>query len=333
MAPGVGRPRHLDVFRGLGLVAILCWQAIRIVAGKVGRAIEAWIRSDWHDFEDEESPGTDTWKCERCGKIGMGDATSFFSLAEIDHFLDTRCKGSLRRHTVPELAAASHVQEESRAPAQVTTCLSRTSPPSFAQGTVQESLIIRRPGSWFPPMENESIAIGYNAWLATPAPPSEQEADHQVALGLGSTWVEAGQTLFINAGTRETFQVMRLIVPSSSAEHFMIEGLTIGQRQLLPSRVPAILFTETCTEITFFDGKVEPPGLITVSVTNMSRKGRWFQGAVMGPTMGDSTNARSATAAYARELMLRRVEEGFVLRGGSAIAAQELDAVLGETKS
>jgi len=310
----VGRPRHLDVFRGLGLVAILCWQAIRIVAGKVGRAIEAWIRSDWHDFEDEESPGTDTWKCERCGKIGMGDADSFFSLAEIDHFLDSRCKGSLRRHTVPELAAASHAREASWVPVQSTTCLNRTLPTSIAQG-------------------NGNIFIGCNDWATFPVPPSEQEANRQVVRGLGSTWVEAGQTLYINAGARETFQVMRLIVPSSSAEHFMIEGLTIGQRQLLPSRVPAILFTETCTEITFFDGKVEPPGLITVSVTNMSRKGRWFQGAVMGPAIAGSTNAPYASAANARELMLRRIEDGFVLRGGSSIATQELDAMLRETKS
>jgi hypothetical protein len=104
-------------------------------------------------------------------------------------------------------------------------------------------------------------------------------------------------------------------------------------KQLLPSRVPAILFTETCTEITFFDGKVEPPGLITVSVTNMSRKGRWFQGAVMGPDIAGSTNAPYASAANARELMLRRIEDGFVLRGGSSIATQELDAMLRETKS
>ena len=354
LAPGTRRPRRLDAFRGLGLAAILCWQAISFLVRLAGRSFKDWAGGDWHGLD--ASVHADEWKCDLCGAVGMGDANSFFALSEIDHFLEARCRGSLRPHDglaalkalaaslevkvreaedelmrkriaagvlarqeetgldALKLSASSYAQEEKRLGIQTTTCLGRTLSPSIVRGI-------------------GNITVGCNAWLAIPAPPPEQETARQVALGLGSTWVEAGQTLHVNAGTREAFQVRRMIVPTSASEHFMIEGLMIGRRQLLRSRVPAMFFTEASPEITFFDGQVEPPGLITVSVTNMSRKGRWFQGALAGPAIDDPADAPPASAADALELMRRRVEEGVALRGGSSIAAQELEVLLRETES
>jgi hypothetical protein len=162
----VDRPCHRSVFRGARaakgiyegekflkylesyfvcgvLVAILWRQAICILAWKAGRAIKKWIGGD--------EPGLGTsfpgagWKCDLCGVAGWGDASSFFALSEIDHFLEAGCTGSLRPHDglavlksrlaelktendlmqeriAAELAVISYAHERSRTPGQ-TTCL------------------------------------------------------------------------------------------------------------------------------------------------------------------------------------------------------------------
>ena len=342
LAPGMGHSHCLDVFRGLGLVAVLCWQAVSILAKKLGRIIRDWAGGDWHDLDDDSSSVVENWKCELCSATGKGDARSFFSLDEVEHLLETRCMGSLRLHKVPELATSSHVQEEKKARVHTTTCLGQA-PPSICLG-IGGSVI----GSGSICLGSGNITIGYRSsaigsgaidiscgdWCSSPPIQSlEPETARQAVLGMGSTWVEAGQRLFINVVAKEAFKVQRMIVPSTVAENFMIEDVMIGRRQLLPSRVPAILFTETCTAITFFGGEVGYPGVITISVTNMSKKGSWFQGAVMGPATGNAACDSSNRESEARELMRKRVENGFALRGGAAIAAQDLNAMLRETKS
>jgi len=248
------RPRYLDVFRGLGLVAILCWQSISILAGKLGRIIKDWAGGDWHGLDGGSSSVAGDWECELCGVTGRGDARSFFCLDEVEHLLATGCMGSLRRHEEPEPAASSHKVPEPAAS-------SRSQGEKKARVPTTACLDHRR--EFHGETGSESV--------------------RQIALGLGWTWVLAGQTLFINMVAREPFRVQRILVPSAVAVNFMIEGLMIGGRELLPSRIPAILFTETCAEIAFFGGDVGYPGVITMSVTNMSKKGSWFQGAVMGP--------------------------------------------------
>ena len=125
------RRGHLVVFRGLGLVAIMCWESICLIAGKIGRVIGDWAGGDWHDLDDESSSGAETWKCDLCGAIGKGDASSFFGLTEIEHFLESRCRGSLRQHAV-----ALYAQQENRTPAQIAIGLNRASP-SIAQSNRQ----------------------------------------------------------------------------------------------------------------------------------------------------------------------------------------------------
>jgi hypothetical protein len=264
------RHGHLDVFRGLGLVAIMCWESIRLIAGKIGRVIEDWASGNWHDLDDESSSGTETWKCDLCGAIGKGDASSFFGLAEIEHFLESRCKGSLRQHAVPELAVASYAQQENRTPVQTTTSLNRASP-SIAQS-------------------NESIAIGYDAYSLSSPPVQSLEPGQtrQVCLGMGSTWMEAGRRLFINVVAKESFKVQSLVVPSSVADHFMIESLSIGSRHLLPYRITATMFTEAFPYFSFFLRDVGYSEVVTVSVANTGRKGKWFQGVLMGPAIDKS---------------------------------------------
>ena len=340
--PGMGHPSSLDVFRGLGLVAVLCWQAVSIFARKLGRDIKDWVDGDWHDLDDDSSSVVENWKCELCSATGKGDARSFFSLDEVEHLLETGCMGSLRLHKVPELATSSHVQEEKRHGCMPLPAWARR-PLRSAWGSAEALSDLDR-SVWEagtsplvtdpPPSDLGAIDISCGDWCSSPPIQSlEPETARQAVLGMGSTWVEAGQRLFINVVAKEAFKVQRMIVPSTVAENFMIEDVMIGRRQLLPSRVPAILFTETCTAITFFGGEVGYPGVITISVTNMSKKGSWFQGAVIGPTTGNADCDSSNKKSEARELMRKRVENGFALRGGAAIAAQDLNAMLRETKS
>ena len=261
---GLG-PRHLDVFRGLRLIMFLCLGSIGILAGKAGLVLKSWSPFHWCNPGGGLALGLlglpvsiEPWECDLCEKIGKGDANSFFALDEIDHFLESRCRGSLRRPVVPETAAAS-----------------------------------------------------------PPQPPPELETGRTIVVGLGRTWVEAGQTLFINAGTREAFKVQRLIVPSSVAASFMIEGISIRSHQILDSRYPAIFFTEAWQQSIHWKCDVVCYGLFTMAVTNMGEKGTSFQGALVGPAMSGSDSTTSPDAPS----------------GGSQIAERELAALLADAKS
>ena len=266
-------PRHSDVFRGLKLVMFLCLESICILVGKMGRSLKNWAcqgEGDRHDLEvwvhNHElgllglPVNLESWKCDQCGKIGKGNANSLFALEEIDHFLDSRCRGSLRIHVVPEPASDL---------------------------------------------------------LSPPALPVGQEAGRTIVVGLGKTWVEAGQTLFINAGTPEAFKVRGLIVPSSVAAQFTIEGISIRTHQLLESSLPAVLFTESWQQQPLrLECDVAQDELVTVTVANRGREGMSFQGALVG---------------------LALTEPGHLaihgLSGGSQIAAQELTDMLKETSA
>ena len=266
-------------------------------------------------IEDEEGTSTNSiWKCDLCGKTGKGDAHSFFSLDEVEHFLEARCIGSLRQHVEaglvaksaqpaesPKLASAAlAVQEGNRKPTDATTCLSS-------------------------PMRGITAAIGENTWLGHEAIGSSQ---HNVIIGpdaiasdesgqikpeqdatcdFGSIWVKARQTLFINTSTKMPFRVRRLLVPSSVAGHFMINGLMLGNLQLLSNSYPAILFTETSTGISLRSEEVHWPHIITLSVTNMTQKGKWFQGALIGLASGENGTVNNPNQAL-DNLILRTVE-------------------------
>ena len=52
----------------------------------------------------KSSPGSVAWKCDLCGKAGQGDASTYFALEEVEHFLDFRCKGSLQPYHYTPLA-------------------------------------------------------------------------------------------------------------------------------------------------------------------------------------------------------------------------------------
>src|SRR5271157_5185666 len=135
------RPRYLDVFRGIGMTLIVLLDLIGIIFRGIGmvsivrldligiifRKIGQAVRKTKICLSIQ-SASSESWKCDSCGAIGRGDASSFFSLDEVEHFLGTGCRGSLRRHAVPELAVLSHSREENRTPVQdTTTCLSRAS--------------------------------------------------------------------------------------------------------------------------------------------------------------------------------------------------------------
>ena len=278
-------PRHL--FRRLWQIVILSWRSVCAMVMIVCRAIhDVWATK-------ESTSSSSIWKCDLCGKTGKGDAHSFFSLDEVEHFLETRCIGSLRRHVEvglvdksdqpaesPKLASAALVvQKGNRKPTDTTTCLSS-------------------------PMRGITVAIGENTWFGREAIGSNQhnviigpdaiasdksvqiKSEQVVICDFGTIWVESRQTLFINASTKMPFKVRRLLVPSPVAGHFMINGLMLGSTQLLSNSYPAILFTETSTAITLRTEEVRWPHIITLSVTNMTRKGKWFQGTLIGLALG-----------------------------------------------
>ena len=284
----------------------LCMESICILAGKAGRyfrdaILPSWNPCSWQDPGSDHGPGLmglpviiESWVCDLCEKIGKGDANSFFALEEIDHFLEFRCRGSLRRHKVPEPASDLLSREELDSdddPSRQFYGARVVDPGSF--GIRHDTVVDIQP-------------------LPPPTSPTEPTTERTIVIGLGQTWVEAGQTLFINAGTREAFKAERLIVPSSVASHFMIEGMSTRSHQILESRCPAILFTEAWQQCLHLKCDVVCDGFITVAVTNMSRRGASFQGAVMGPAIVEPGHS---------------VPHG-PLSGGARIADRELTALL-----
>ena len=311
LAPGMRRFRFLDIFRWLGLAAVLCWQVICIVAGRVGRTVKDWASGNWEDLKIPSHDGG--WKCDLCGTTGRGDASMFFALSEIEHFLEARCRGSLRPHDgLTELKTRTAELKARTAELKARTAESRD---RLLRNRLEAGWLLRQekrlamPPAGAVAVGSSNVAIGWNASIG-----SELESA-PVALDFGGTWVAAGQTININSDIKKSFKVQRLVIPACGADHFQIEELTNGRSQLLPtSGILATLFTSTSSsmKIPLFEVEALHPGFLTITITNVSSEGAWFHAFVMGPVL-DSPNLQMSLGS---------------ISGGARIAAEELDTLL-----
>jgi hypothetical protein len=123
------------------------------------------------------------------------------------------------------------------------------------------------------------------------------DAERNVILGLGSSWVNAGRTVFICVSSKESFDVRSLFIPHGVAESFLIEGVSIGSERLLKSPLPGILFTHDSFDIEHIleVRRLLHPGMVIVEITNMGRVGMCFEGCLMGPAAPGSYRASGAT--------------------------------------
>ena len=101
----------------------------------------------------------ESWKCDQCERVGEGDGNSFFALEEIDHFLEFRCRGSLRRDwATPRLSSPGDHHSRARMYCHRLRCRGWRPMSSLASGVEgRESLC---------PCHNPGSALFGGAWIA-----------------------------------------------------------------------------------------------------------------------------------------------------------------------
>jgi len=119
--------------------------------------------------------------------------------------------------------------------------------------------------------------------LRSVAPRSARE----YALGLGSTSIAGKSSARINVKPQLIFRPERLLVPSWLAMDFLVTDLRIGRRsQLVPKgAIPAVMFTENAFGVRLRMDTAHPSMFITISLANLNRSARNFQGAIIGPAV------------------------------------------------
>lgn len=125
--------------------------------------------------------------------------------------------------------------------------------------------------------------IQSGALLRSVAPRSARE----YAIGLGSTSIAGSSSARINVKPQLIFRPERLLVPSCLAMDFLVTDLRIGRRSQLLSKgaIPAVMFTENAFGVRLRMDTAQPSMFITISVTNLNRAARNFQGGIIGPAV------------------------------------------------
>jgi len=125
--------------------------------------------------------------------------------------------------------------------------------------------------------------IQSGALLRSVAPRSARE----YAIGLGSTSIAGNSSARINVKPQLIFRPERLLVPSCLAMDFLVTDLRIGRRSQLVSKgaIPAVMFTENAFGVRLRMDTAQPSMFITISVTNLNRAARNFQGGIIGPAV------------------------------------------------
>ena len=125
--------------------------------------------------------------------------------------------------------------------------------------------------------------IQSGALLRSVAPRSSRE----YAIGLGSTSIAGNSSARIYVKPQLVFRPERLLVPSCIAMDFLVTDVRIGRKSQLVSKgaIPAVMFTENAFGVRLRMDTAQPSMFITISVTNLNRAARNFQGGIIGPAV------------------------------------------------
>lgn len=104
------------------------------------------------------------------------------------------------------------------------------------------------------------------------------------SMGLSMAAVQPGATVDIIARPQEIFRGRRLVVPSTIAQHFMIEDIKVGRTSQFVSsgRQPAVAFSEVSTGDNLSLKTCSPGMDIVLKVTNIGEEEFNFDSSLIG---------------------------------------------------
>lgn len=246
--------------------------------------------------------------CPECGTVWHlraapdRDLAAVTSEEEVEHFLNTDCRGHLSSTLLgecsPELDAVLS-RETSR--------LSR-----FDEFRREETGLIHSRRLLLGVPSDKAAAVLF-AEREVAAERERLGAPHDVVLGLGATLVLANCSANICVQPQLTFIPDHLEVPPSVADHFLVTDIKVNHNSVLDSTgaVPAWCFSSHRHQYLRLKMDVAQASMfITVSVTNASDRDQLFTGAVVGhvpPTM--------PSTSLAEEELKRLVSEYLIPKG------------------
>jgi hypothetical protein len=103
-------------------------------------------------------------------------------------------------------------------------------------------------------------------------------------MGIKSLAIAAGATVPVTLTPKDAFRPERLSIPSDLAGYFVVSSLMVGNSNEFATseEIPARLFQEDATEITFGADTCPANGSITFNVKNTSSVTRDFRAALVG---------------------------------------------------
>ena len=124
----------------------------------------------------------------------------------------------------------------------------------------------------------------------------------EYALGLGFTAVAANSSANINVQPQVVFRPERLVIPASIAEDFLITDIKVGKNSQLVSTgaLPAAAFTVRSESTRMMMDTAQISMFVTVSVTNISKEPKNFQGVIFGPSLDPTWSSAPAGRFSAR---------------------------------
>lgn len=119
--------------------------------------------------------------------------------------------------------------------------------------------------------------------------PSSSEQPREYALGFGSTAVPGKSSANIGVQPQVIFRPERLVIPASIAEDFLITDIKVGKNSQLVSTgaIPASAFTSRSEATRMKMDTAQISMFVTISVTNISKKMKFFQAVLFGPPKED----------------------------------------------
>jgi hypothetical protein len=161
-----------------------------------------------------------------------------------------------------------------------TAFLDDASPDGRLEHVVKRKAVEKR---WAIKRDLLRLRIASGALRRSVAPRSARD----YALGLGSTSIAGRSSARINVKPQVSFRPERLMVPSWLAMDFLVTDLKIGRKsQLVPKgAIPAVMLTENAFGVRLRMDTAHPSMFITISVANLNRSARNFQGAIIGPAV------------------------------------------------
>ena len=128
------------------------------------------------------------------------------------------------------------------------------------------------------------------------------EDTREYALGFGSTLVRGNSSSNISVQPQVVFRPERLVIPASIAEDFLITDIKVGKNSQLVSTgaLPAAAFTVRSESTRMAMDTAQISMFVTVSVTNISKEPKNFQGVIFGPSLDPTWSSAPAGRFSAR---------------------------------